>query len=161
MKQKPIHGLWFVVLTFFVGFYLAAIEMDRFEMARPDWVGMLVIFWSLVLPERFGVLVSLAIGILFDSLVGTPLGLYGAVYACLAYAVLLLQARLNMYPIGQQALVVFLLLGVTHVLAQWLKYWLTSVVSGQLHIWPALTSAVCWPWIYGLLNSLKLRLRVQ
>ena len=161
MKQKTAHGLWFIVVTFFIGFYLAAIPMGRFEIARPDWIGMLIIFWVLVLPERFGIFVAFAIGLLFDTLAGTLLGLYGCIYATLAYTVLLLHARLNMYPLGQQALVVFLLLGITHIFSQWLKIWLMSYVSGELHIWPALSSAMVWPWVYGILRTLQIRFRVQ
>lgn len=161
MKQKPPHGLWLILVTFFIGFYLAAIPMGRFEIARPDWVGMLVIFWVLVLPERFGVFVALCVGVLFDTLVGTTLGLYAFVYSVLAYTVLVLHARLKMYPLGQQAMVVFLILGVTHILAQWLRFWLMSGVSGELQIWPALTSAIAWPWVYGGLRTLQIRFRVQ
>jgi rod shape-determining protein MreD len=161
MKQKPANGLWFVVLTFFIAFYLAAIPMGRFEMARPDWVGMLIIFWVLIMPERFGVFVSFLIGLVFDTLVGTTLGLYGLVFAILAYTVLLLHARLKMYPLGQQAMVIFLILGVTHFASQWLKAWLMSVVSGELHIWPALTSALIWPWVYGLARTFQIKFRVQ
>ncbi|MEJ2043753.1 MAG: rod shape-determining protein MreD [Reinekea sp.] len=161
MKQKPSHGLWYIALTFFIGFYLAAIPMGRFEIARPDWVGMLIIFWVLILPERFGIFIAFLIGLLFDTLAGTLLGLYGLVYAVLAYTVLLLHSRLKMYPLGQQAMVVFLILGVTHIVSQWLKIWLMSLVSGELHIWPALTSAMVWPWVYGILRTFQLRLRVQ
>jgi rod shape-determining protein MreD len=161
VKQKPPHGLWFVVVTFFIAFYLAAVPMGRFEMARPDWVGMLIVFWVLVIPERFGVFVSFGIGLLFDTLVGTSLGLYGFVYSVLAYTVLLLHARLKMYPLGQQAMVIFLILGITHILAQWLKTWLMSVISGEVHIWPALTSALIWPWVYGLTRTFQLKFRVQ
>lgn len=161
MRQKAPQGLWFIFVSFFVGFFLAAIEMGDFEMVRPDWVGLLVIFWVLVLPERVGIFVASLVGLLYDTLVGTPLGMYAAVYAALAYTVLLLHARLRMYPVGQQALVVFLLLGVTHILAQWLKMALLDLVSGELHIWSALASAVAWPWVYGPLRTLQLRLRVQ
>ena len=161
MKQKPPHGLWFVALTFFIAFYLAAVPMGRFEMARPDWVGMLIVFWVLVIPERFGVFVSFAIGLLFDTLVGTSLGSYGFVFSLLAYTVLLLHARLKMYPLGQQAMVIFLILGITHIVAQWLKIWFMSVVSGEVHIWPALTSALIWPWVYGLTRTFQIKFRVQ
>lgn len=161
MKQKPPHGLWFVVVTFFIAFYLAAIPLGRFEMARPDWVGMMIIFWVLVIPERFGVIVAFGIGLLFDTLVGATLGLYGLVFSALAYTVLLLHARLKMYPLGQQALVIFLLLGITHILSQWLKTWFMSALSGEVQIWPALTSALIWPWVYGLTRTIQLRLRVQ
>ena len=162
MNEKHAQGLWFIVVTFFIAFYLAGISLPgRFEMARPDWVGLMIIFWVLTLPDRFGILVSFCIGILYDVLMGTTLGLYGLVFSALAYIVLLLHTRLRMYPLGQQALVVFLVLAVTHLFANWLKSWLMSTVSGQLHIWPALVSAFAWPWVYGLVRSFQLRIRVQ
>lgn len=160
--SRPAHALWFIPITFFVAFYLAAMPLPgRFEIARPDWVSLMVVFWVLVLPERFGILVSFAVGLLYDTLVGTPLGLYGAVFSCLAYTILLLHARLKMYPLGQQALVIFLVVGISHILAAWLKGAVMSTVSGQLHMWPALTSAILWPWVYGLARTLQIRFRVQ
>lgn len=162
MTAKPAHGLWFIPLTFFIAFYLAAVPLPgRFEIARPDWVSLLVVYWVLALPERFGILFSFAVGLLYDTLVGTPLGLYGAVYSGLAYALLLLHARLRMYPLGQQALVIFLIIGICHIVSAWLKGWVMSSVSGQLHMWPALTSAVLWPWVYGLTRTFQIRIRVQ
>lgn len=161
MTSQSPHGLWVIPLTFFVGFYLAALPMGDFEMLRPDWLGVLFIFWALALPERFGIFSALVLGILYDILMGTPLGLYGAIYATLVYSVYLIHARLKMFPLGQQALCVFLLLGVTHVLVYWAKLSFTSLASGQLHIWPALASAVVWPWLFGLLRTLQFRMRVH
>jgi|TARA_B110000503_G_scaffold123816_1_gene189747 rod shape-determining protein MreD len=162
MKAKPAHGLWLIGLSFFVAFYLAALSLPgRFEVARPDWVGLMIIFWVLIVPERFGILMAFVIGLFYDTLMGTTLGLYGLVFAALAYTVLLLSVRLRMYPLGQQALAIFCLIGATHMLSQWLRTALMSVVSGEIHLWPALTSALLWPWVYGLLQALQLRVRVQ
>lgn len=162
MKTKPAHGLWVIAISFFIGFYLAAVPMPgRFEIARPDWVGMLIVFWALVLPERFGVLMSFVVGVFYDTLMGTQLGLYGLVFASLSYLVLLLHARLRMYPLGQQAIVVFLILGVTHVVVLWIKSVVLSETVGDMQIWPAMFSALLWPWVYGGLRALQLRFRVQ
>lgn len=162
MKQKPPHALWFIVLTFFVAFYLAALPLPgRFMLARPDWVGLMIVFWCLALPERFGILVSFAIGVLFDTLMGTLMGTHGIVFACVAYMILLLHSRMRMYPLAQQSLVVFLVLGISHVLLQWIKGLYGSDMGGQVQIWPALISAFLWPWVYGFLRAMQIRFRVQ
>ncbi|WP_187265449.1 rod shape-determining protein MreD [Reinekea thalattae] len=161
-NRKASSGLWFIPITFFIAFYFAAIPLPgRFEIARPDWVGLMIVFWVLVLPERFGILVSFGVGLLYDTLVGTPLGLYSVVFACLAYTILLLHVRLKMYPIAQQAMIIFLAIAITHLVAAWLKGAMMSTIAGQVHIWPALTSAICWPWVYGLTSLLKDKIRVQ
>lgn len=162
MRRKPAHGLWLIAITFFFAFYMAAVPLPgQFEIARPDWVGMLIIYWALIIPERFGILISFAIGLLYDTLVGTTLGVYGLVFSFLAYLILLFHDRIRLYPLGQQALVVFLILGITHILGQWVKGWLSISISGELHIWPALSSAIMWPWVYGLISALKIKFRVQ
>jgi rod shape-determining protein MreD len=162
MKQKPPHGLWLIAVSFFIAFYLAAVPLPgRFELARPDFVGLFVIFWCLVLPERFGIAMSFIVGILYDTLVGTQIGTYGLVFASIAYMVLLLHSRLRMYPIGQQAMVVFLILGISHVFVQWLKDWFVGGMTGEMQIWPALVSAIVWPWVYGIGRSLNIKFRVQ
>ena len=162
MKEKPPHGLWLIVVSFVIAFYLAAIPLPgQFELARPDFVGLFLIFWCLVLPERFGIAMSLIVGILYDTLLGTQMGTYGLVFSCIAYMVLLLHSRLQMYPIGQQAMVVFLILGISHVLVQWLKDWFVGGITGEMRIWPALVSALAWPWVYGIGRALKVQFRVQ
>ncbi|MBU2863109.1 rod shape-determining protein MreD [Reinekea marina] len=162
MKQKPPHGLWLIAVSFFIAFSLAAVPIPgQFQLARPDFVGLFLIFWCLVLPERFGITMAFVVGILYDTLIGTQLGTYGLVFSSVAYLVLLLNFRLRMYPLGQQAMVVFLILGISHVLVQWLKDWFVGGITGEMQIWPALVSAIVWPWVYGIGRNLMQYFRVQ
>jgi rod shape-determining protein MreD len=162
MKDKPAKGLWIIALSFFLAYLLAAVPLPQMiALARPDWVGLFLIFWVLVLPERVGITVGFGVGLLQDVVLGTYLGVFALSYSCLVYLVLLLHQRLRMYPILQQALVVFLIIAVCQLLVQWCRDFLGSGITGEMHLLPSLVSAFMWPWVYVILRSLQMRFRVQ
>jgi len=162
MKAKPAKGLWIIALSFFLAYLLAAVPLPQMvALARPDWVGLFLIFWVLVLPERVGITVGFCVGLLQDVVLGTYLGVFALSYSCVVYLVLLLHQRLRMYPILQQALVVFLIIAVCQLLVQWCRDFLGSGITGEMHLLPSLVSAFMWPWVYVILRSLQMRFRVQ
>jgi rod shape-determining protein MreD len=162
MKAKPAKGLWIIALSFFLAYLLAAVPLPQMvALARPDWVGLFLIFWVLVLPERVGITVGFSVGLLQDVVLGTYLGVFALSYSCVVYLVLLLHQRLRMYPILQQALVVFLIIAVCQLLVQWCRDFLGSGITGEMHLLPSLVSAFMWPWVYVILRSLQMRFRVQ
>lgn len=162
MKARPAKGLWVIALSFFIAYLLAAVPLPQMvALARPDWVGLFLIFWVLVLPDRVGITVGFCVGLLQDVVLGTYLGIFALAYSGLVYLVLLLHQRLRMYPILQQALVVFLIIAVSQLLVQWCRDFLGSGITGEMHLLPSLVSALLWPWVYVVLRSLQLRFRVQ
>jgi len=162
MNPRSAHGLWVIVLSFFLAYLLVAVPLPQMiALARPDWVGLLLIFWVLVLPERVGITVGFCAGLLKDLVLGTNLGVYALSYSCLVYLVLLLHQRLRMYPFLQQAVVVFLIIAVCQLLVQWCRDLLGSDITGDMNLLPALLSGFIWPWIYVIMRSLQMRFRVQ
>ncbi len=53
---------------------------------------------------------------------------------------------------------VFLLLGINQMLVHFIKQLLGAESSGFSYLWPALTSALAWPLISGLLDSINRKL---
>jgi len=162
MNPRPANALWVIPVSFFVAYLLALVPLPQmFALARPDWVGLFLIFWVLVLPERVGIFVGFCIGLLQDVLMGTFLGTFALAYSTLAYLVLLLHQRLRMYPLLQQALVVFLIIAISQILVQWCKDLFTTGITGEMHLIPSVVSALLWPWIFVMMRALQIRLRVQ
>ena len=162
MNPRPANALWVIPASFFVAYLLALVPLPQtFALARPDWVGLFLIFWVLVLPERVGIFVGFCVGLLQDVLMGTFLGTFALAYSTLAYLVLLLHQRLRMYPLLQQALVIFLVIATSQVLVQWCKDLFTTGITGEMHLVPSVVSALLWPWIFVMMRALQIRLRVQ
>lgn len=161
-QANPAQALWVIPVSFFIAYLLATVPLPNvIALGRPDWVGLCLIFWVLVLPDRVGVFVGFVVGLFQDVVMGTHLGTFALAYSALAYLVLGLHLRLRMYPLLQQAVVVFMIIALAQILVQWCKNFFSSGIDGDMHLLPALISAVLWPWIYILLRSIQLHFRVQ
>jgi rod shape-determining protein MreD len=164
--MNPTQGGWLILLTLSIALLLAILHLPEswpqwLGWLRPAWVAMVVFFWVMELPHRMGLVSAWVIGILLDVLYADPLGLNGALLATITYVGWRFYERLRMYSIVQQGVVIFLLVLVgecMRVVVQDLVYdrgWSWGVVL------PAFTSLLLWPFLYLLLQRLKLRARVE
>lgn len=125
---------------------------------RPEWLGLVVFYWTFRAPAQFGILMAWCLGLLLDVLESTPLGVNALGMALIAFLVLTIHQRLRMYPLPQQCLMVFLLLGINQMLVHFLKQLLGAESGGFSYLWPALTSALVWPVVSGLLDQINRKL---
>ena len=98
------------------------------------------------------------LGLLLDVLEATPLGVNGLGMAMIAFLVITVHQRLRMFPLVQQCVIVFLLLGINQMLVHFIKQVLGGESTGFAYLWPAATSAVLWIVICPLLDRLNLKL---
>ena len=125
---------------------------------RPEWLGLIVFYWTFRAPAQFGIVMAWCLGLLLDILESTPLGVNAMAMALIAFLVLTVHHRLRMYPLPQQCLMVFLLVGINQMLVHFVKQLFGADTPGFSYLWPALTSAVAWPFVSGLLDSLNRKL---
>ncbi|NWO05573.1 MAG: rod shape-determining protein MreD [Alteromonadaceae bacterium] len=125
---------------------------------RPEWLGLVVFYWTFRAPAQFGVLLAGCLGLLLDSLEGTALGINAAAMAVIAFLVLAMHQRLRMYPLPQQCLVVFLILGTNQMLVHFLKQLVGADSPGFVYLWPAATGALVWPVLTAVLDRLNRKL---
>jgi len=139
---------WYLFLA--VGFYLSAILTvwpieTSFQWYRPQWIFMFVIFCQVVQPRLFNPILACALGLLMDSLLGTPLGLYALICAVIAYLSSLLRPQFFQRPLWLQMDKVLLLVCLGQILVLWfhafagqnpqtLWYWMGSASS--CIVWP-------------------------
>ncbi|SFR52033.1 rod shape-determining protein MreD [Marinobacter daqiaonensis] len=125
---------------------------------RPEWVGLMVFYWTFRAPAQFGILSAWVLGLLLDVIEATPLGVNALGMAVIAFLVLTVHQRLRMFPMVQQCLIVFLLLGINQMLVHFIKQLLGAESAGFDYLWPAATSAVLWVIVCPLLDRLNLKL---
>jgi len=161
MRQIQPRGGWIIVFTFLLAMALSIAPMPGWtEYLRPAWVPMVLVYWCMALPERVGVGVGWLVGLFVDVLQDALLGQHALAFAIVAFLILKLHQRLRVFPLGQQALTVLLLIA----LAQMLSLWIRGVTGQPPTVWiyllPALTSALMWPWAFLLMRELRRRFRV-
>jgi rod shape-determining protein MreD len=121
-------------------------------MARPDFLVLAVLFWSIMAPRAGGLALAFVCGLLLDLFQGLVLGQH-ALAACLAaYLAIRLHLRIRLFPIWHQALTVFWLL----VLYQFVLFWIDGITGHPVSHWarwlPPFTGALLWPVLAGMLS---------
>lgn len=123
---------------------------------NPDWVLLVLIYWSLAVPERVGIFHAWSFGILTDVLTGRLFGQYALAYSLVIYLCLNLHKRLRQFPILQQALFIFFCL----LLSQLLLFFIKNIKqTAQLDpsIWlSVIVGTVFWPLVYTVLRFVRL-----
>jgi rod shape-determining protein MreD len=162
MQLNNYVGSFRIILTLVLAMCLRIAPWPG-EMAalNPDWVLLVLIYWSLAIPERVGIFHAWTFGLLTDVLTGRLLGQYALAYSLVIYICLKLHKRLRQFPLLQQALFIFFCL----LLSQLLLFFIKNLQHpAQLHasFWlPVFTGTFCWPLIHGVLRFVRLSRRLR
>jgi rod shape-determining protein MreD len=111
----------------------------------PDFVALVLVFWSIHQPRRVGIGVAFFMGLLTDVHSASLLGENALAYTLLSYFAITIHRRVLWFPTGTQALHVFPLL----LLAQVVQLSVRLIVSGKFPGWlyfaDSFVAAVLWP----------------
>lgn len=157
-----IRAITVIIISVIVALLLSILPLPTWLIwLQPQWVALVVIFWAMNLPYRFGVGYAWIIGLMLDVVYGSLLGAHGLVFVIITYVVVKIHARLQLFSNGQRTIAVFFL-----ILAYQLLWYLIQGLLGHLPLtwryWvPPITSAIVWPWIYYILRSYQFRYRIK
>lgn len=158
----PRRGTAVIVVTFLIAIVLAVMPLPEWaRLYRPQWVTLVLVYWTLALPQRVGVTVGFSLGILLDALTGTLLGQHALSLSLIAYITLKTHQRVRLFPLWQQSVFVLSMLLLERLLSAiamgvagrgvaGVEFWLATVVG-----------ALLWPWAYFVLRDLRRRFRVS
>ncbi|WHI48335.1 rod shape-determining protein MreD [Microbulbifer sp. JMSA004] len=156
------NNRWFIAVTILLSLLLAVMPLpQQWLWFRPAFPALLVIFWITRMPQSFGVGFAWVIGIFQDLATGASLGTHALALSVLAYFSLLTYQRTRAFNPAQQLLWVFVLVGIHQVVGNWVHGLEGKSVPGLTFLWPALTTALLWPWVTPWLRSLSGRLHVR
>ncbi len=69
---------------------------------RPDFIALLVLYWSVQQPHRFGMTLAWVLGLVMDVAYGTLFGQHALTYSVIAFAGFVLHRRLRMFGLVAQ-----------------------------------------------------------
>ena len=132
---------------------------EAVRAARPFWLALMVIYWSLEAPERMGLGLAFALGLVGDVLTGSLLGEQALRLLVIAFIVHRLRARMRFFPMPQQSLAVLALLLNDRIVMLMVRAFAGSgMPDWTFWIGPA-TGALLWPWMFLLLDELRSKAR--
>lgn len=117
---------------------------EGWNVWRPPWVLLTLLYWTMALPHRVGVAVAWTSGLLVDAATGALLGQHALGYAVTAYLMLRLHAQLRSFPLLQQALTMALLLLPYMSIMLWVRG-VAGHPPGSWSYWlPLVSTAPAW-----------------
>ncbi|MEW5248116.1 rod shape-determining protein MreD [Microbulbifer sp. 2201CG32-9] len=162
MNLLEPHNRWFILATAVAALLLAVMPLPvEWLWFRPAFTALLVVFWTTRMPESLGVVFAWLVGIVEDLVTGAVLGSHALALAVLAYFSLLTYRRTRAFNPAQQLLWVFVLVGINQVVGNWIHSFAGKSAPGLVFLWPAVTSALLWPWLAFWLNLMADRLQVR
>ncbi|MGR8933031.1 MAG: rod shape-determining protein MreD [Gammaproteobacteria bacterium] len=128
---------------------------DFAKYFNPDWILLVLIYWSLALPERVGIFNAWFVGLLTDVLTGRLLGQHAIAYVIVVFLCIKLHRRLRRFPMFQQAMFVLAAL----LISQSMLFWTDKIrnpLRYETAFWlPVLTGTLCWSSVYGILRKIR------
>lgn len=124
-------------------------------ICNPDWVALVLLYWTMAIPERVGLGTVWIVGLLTDVLTGRIMGQHALAYSVSAYFGLKLYQRLRLYPLPQQSVWIMSFLLINQLLILWTQN-LRYVHAINWTYWlPALTGALAWPLVLIVLRRIR------
>ncbi|WP_323845111.1 rod shape-determining protein MreD [Microbulbifer magnicolonia] len=161
MSLEP-NNRWFIAATILVALLLAVMPLpQQWLWFRPAFTALLVIFWITRMPQNLGVGFAWLVGILEDLVTGATFGTHALALAVLAYFSLLTYRRTRAFNSTQQLMWIFVLVGINQVVGNWIHSLAGKPVPGLTFLWPAITTALLWPWVVPWLSVVAGRLHVR
>jgi rod shape-determining protein MreD len=136
------------------GLILSVLPLPHWlNIARPDFLVIVVLYWSIMVPRAGGLMLAFFAGLLLDAFKGVVLGQHALALCLASYVAIKLHLRVRIFPVLHQALTVFWLLA----LYQFMLFWIDGMSGHPLTNYarwiPAFTGALLWPVFAGLLGN--------
>jgi len=117
---------------------------DAVSAFRPDWVAVVLLYWCLIEPRRYGLFSAFWLGLVLDALSGTLLGQHSLALLVIVYLSQRFYLRIRIFPASQLATVVIALLG----LYEFILFWIDGVAGREVPLverWgPVVTGGMLW-----------------
>ena len=155
-SRRESRGLFF--LTVITAALLSLLPVPEMLLPfKPYWVALVMIYWSLETTDMVSLGLAFFIGLLFDILTSSLMGLHGLSLVVMVFLVQRFRSRLRFFPPWQQALSVLGLLVNDRIIL----IWITALLGESMPTWqywlPPLAGMVLWPWLFLLLDRIRAR----
>ena len=161
MSEVKPHNRWLVWVGFLISLLLMIYPLSpQLQWFRPEWVALLVIYWTIKLPLQVSLTPIWLLGLFLDVLEGSLLGLHALALMGVVYVCLLTYQRFQNYVLWHQSLLVFVMVGIHQLVDNWVHSLSGSAAQSLIFLLPALISALAWPLLWIVLEQVRVRYRI-
>ena len=152
---------WLVISSVVLAVLLSVMPLpSEWRVWRPEFVALIVVYWAIYSPQYFGVFMGWLCGIFYDIVQLSPIGYNALGLLIVAYLSHLSYRRIRSYALWQQALWVFVFVGIYQLFCNWLSGLMSRSVESPAFIVTAMLTAFFWPLVVVIIRSIKIRYRI-
>jgi rod shape-determining protein MreD len=145
----PVSPL-FIAVSLITGFLLNLLPWGRW-IGVPDFVALILVFWSIHQPRKVGMGVAFFMGLLMDVHDAALLGENALAYTLLSYFAIMIHRRVLWFPTATQALHVLPLLLLAQLVSLVVRLLVAGRFPGWLYFAESFVSVALWPALSWLL----------
>ena len=141
--------------VFIWGSLLIAMLLNMLPLGRtawlPDFLALVLVFWSVHQPLRVGIGAAFVFGLAMDVHQAALLGQHALAYTALSYFAITIHRRLLWFSVPSQALQVFPLFAAAHAIELAVRMLAGGIFPGWTAFLAPLVEAMLWPVVSVLL----------
>ncbi len=156
MANEVLKSRLVIGATFLVALVLQTIPWPgMLDLVRPSWLLLVICYWVLAMPHRVSVGTALVLGLLWDLLIGSTLGIRGMMLSIVIYIAAMNFLVIRNMALWQQAMLIAVFSVMLELLIFVGEYLVHDVVFNPMSLWTALINCILWPWMFLLLRRLR------
>lgn len=161
MNKQRLSLLWFSA-TLVIALLAMLVPLPApLQPFKPYWPALVLLYWSLESGDRVSLGLAFVIGLGADLLDGVLLGEQAMRLTALVFIALRFRSRLRFFPMWQQALAVLALLLNDRVLLMIVRIFAGETIPPASWWLSPFVGAALWPFLFLLMDDLRMRLRIQ
>lgn len=151
-----------IYLSLVVAVILAILPLpDWAQIYRPNWVALVLIYWSMALPKRVGLWFAFFTGLILDTSQGTLLGQHTLALVVVIFINMNFYQRIRVLALAQQAIYVFVLLLINQFIVAWVEGIMGRPTPILTFFGAPFIGMLIWPWVFVVLRDIRRKAIVQ
>ncbi|HHE8745441.1 TPA: rod shape-determining protein MreD [Haemophilus influenzae] len=154
---------WFTILSFFViAFVLELAPWPLgFQMLKPAWLVLVLLYWILAIPNKVSIGWSFLLGLTWDLVLGSTLGVHALVLSTSMYIIAKNYLILRNLSLWFQSLLVVLFVFIIRLLIFLVEFSLHTAFFHWQAILGAFASGLLWPWVFLLMRKIRRKVKLH
>lgn len=162
MKISVLLQILMLFCTFIIALVVEIMPWPpEFQSYRPAWLVMVLMYWVMAIPNKINIGIAFLVGIMWDLILGSTLGIHALVLSIFAYLIAVNSLILRNLSLWQQSLLVVLFVFIIRLSIFLIELFLYTAVFNPQEFFGALISGMLWPWIFLLLRGLRRKFRLR
>lgn len=150
------RGTWLIMMTLVISVFLQVVPLPfEWRGFRPELILLVLFYWILALPQRFGVFTAMLVGLTIDLLDGLAIGATAAGASIGSLILLLNYQRLRQFDSLLQTFVIGLVLAIVLLVAERLRGLLGFTSDGLEFLYSVPLSMLLWIPLRNFLRSYR------